>query len=156
VKGQQRGKIDASRDEKGDEDCAAIFDDLLLEERAAAIAAVLRKGAPSSRFCRLLAAMIDGQKNFTPFVLKLGMGGPGQPAKGWNVELGKAMIAATAGVPRGKQKLARYKVAEKFGVSEKTASNAMKAQQEDDERRLDRKQIEREGIQEPDGKEFDE
>jgi hypothetical protein len=137
-----------------DDDCAAIFGDLPPIERATAIAAVLRKGNPSRRFCRLLAAMIDGEKNFTKLVLTLGRNGPGQPATS-NVELGKAMVAATAGVPRGNLKAVTFKVASQFGVSVRTARDAMSAVQWDDEKRRDREAIEREGIQEPDGKELD-
>ena len=150
-----------------DEDCAAIFGDLPPIERATAIAAVLRKGNPSPRFCRLLAAMIDSEDKVRTMrqegdgklvlgcVLTLARNGPGQPTTS-NVELGKAMVAATAGVPRGNLKAVTFEVATRFGVSVRTARDAMSAVRLDDEMRRFREEIEREGIQEPDGKEFDE
>lgn len=57
-------------------DCGLFFDDpylppLSLAERADAIAAELRKCRPSKRFCRLLAAIIDGERGFIRFRFKI-------------------------------------------------------------------------------------
>lgn len=140
-----------------DIDCAAFFDpSLSLDERPGAIAAELRKGKPSERFCRLLAGMIDGEKNFTRFALVLRMQGRGQPTTVTNVDLGKAMIAATAGVKRTHLRRKKHEVAKKFGVNSAKAEAAMKAERRDDEARQFRERIERQGLQLPEGKEFDE
>lgn len=93
-------------------------------QRAAIIAAELRKGILSKTFCQILAGMIDGEKNVTPFRLSLRRKGRGQPP-GADLELGKEMISATAGVARGRLKAVKQKVAKRFHVSLRTAENAM-------------------------------
>jgi hypothetical protein len=95
-----------------------------LEKRAAAIAAELYKGHPSRTFCQMLAGMISGEKNATKLRLTLGWDGRGQPRRP-NVELGKAMVVATEGVPRGQVKAAKKDVAKRYGVSLRTAETAM-------------------------------
>ena len=112
-----------------DDDCAVFFDNvelppISLEQRASAIAAELRKGSPSKRFCRLLASVIDGEKNATQFRMELGRKRRGQPARP-NVELGKAMIAGTAGKQRGHLKKVKQDIAAQFGVTVRTAESAM-------------------------------
>lgn len=156
-----------------DNDCAVFFDlSLSLEERAGAIAAEVRKGHPSARFCLLLAAMIDdhsadghtagGQalgwrkKNVTKFKLTLGWKGSGQPDKGPNLELGKAVEAAIAGKPHGHRRRAieifaenyRPKISsrttkkQKRGISPRTAESALRAWRDEEKLRLYREKAE--------------
>lgn len=94
-----------------------------LSERQAAIAEQLRKGRPSEAFCSMLAGMLDGM-NTTQWSLTLQRRTRGQP-KRKNVELGRAMIAATEGVARGSMKAAKQDVAKRFGVTVRTAETAM-------------------------------
>jgi hypothetical protein len=99
---------------------------ITLEERAAAIAAELRKGAPSELFCQMLASMIyPTERAITmPFALRLTYRKRGQPGRP-NVALGKAMLDATEGVPRGRLKAVKQDVAARFGVTVRTAESAM-------------------------------
>src|SRR5262245_41971450 len=137
------------------DDCTVFFDDvdlppISLDERATAIAAELRKGRPSKRFCRLLAALIDGEKNFTQYALNLRRKQRGQPARP-NVEHGKAMIEATAGIRRGNLKAAKQDIAAKFGVTVRTAESAMQEQLWFEEMRRLRDEADRDCVPWPSG-----
>ena len=144
-----------------EDDCAVFFDDpelppTSLEERKVAIAAELRKGRPSVRFCRLLASAIDGKQNITTFKLKLSRKGRGRPAK-LKFERGRSAIAAIDGKKsRGEKKKAKQDVMAAAGVGERTIRADMKAQREDVKAIQWRLEVERQGLQWPDGKEFDE